>query len=65
MATPGEIQQTIEIINRRTEDINSHLNEWNENQNQHDDRYRQRFNTHTNNTLTNFERFVDIICMII
>jgi hypothetical protein len=59
MATHGDIERTIEIINIRTEDINNLLNDWNENQN--DDRYRQRFNTHTNDILRIFEQFVDII----
>lgn len=59
MATPDQIQRTIEIINSRTEDINILLNDWNDNQS--DDTYRQNFNTHTNNILTLFERIVDII----
>jgi len=61
MDTVLSIQNAIEIINIRTEDINNLLNDWNENQNQNDDIYRQRFNTHTNDILPIFERFVDII----
>lgn len=59
MATDGDIERTIEIINSRTDDINNLLNDWNDNQS--DDTYRQNFNTHTNNILTLFERIVDII----
>uniref|UniRef100_A0A6C0CXJ7 Uncharacterized protein n=1 Tax=viral metagenome TaxID=1070528 RepID=A0A6C0CXJ7_9ZZZZ len=59
MATHGDIERTIEIINTRTDDINILLNHWNENQN--NDRYRQDFNNHTNDILRIFEQFVDII----
>lgn len=61
MATHGEIERAIGIINSRTEDINNLFIEWNQNQNQNDDTYRQRFNTHTNDILPIFEQFVDII----
>lgn len=61
MATDGEIERAIEIINTRTENINNLFIEWNENQNQNDDTYRQRFNTHTNDILPIFEQFVNII----
>ena len=61
MDTDLSIQNAIEIIDIRTEDINNLFIEWNENQNQNDDRYRQRFNTHTNEILTIFERYVVII----
>lgn len=59
MATDGEIERANDIINSRTEEINNLFIEWNENQN--DDRYRQDFNTHTNNIIPIFEQFVDII----
>ena len=61
MATHGDIERANENINSRTEDINNLFIEWNENQNQNDDRYRQDFNTHTNNIIPIFEQFVDII----
>ena len=61
MDTDLSIQNAIEIIDIRTEDINNLFIEWNENQNQNDDRYRQRFNTHTNEILTIFKRYVVII----
>jgi hypothetical protein len=59
MATHGDIERTIGIINTRTRDINIILNHWNQNQN--DDTYRQDFNNHTNDILTLFEEIVDII----
>jgi len=59
MATHGDIERTIEIINTRTRDINIILNHWNQNQN--DDTYRQDFNTITDDILTLFEEIVDII----
>jgi hypothetical protein len=61
MATDAEIERANDIINSRTEEINNLFIEWNENQNQNDDIYRQRFNTHTNNIIPIFEQFVDII----
>lgn len=61
MATDGDIEETIRVINRRTDNIYNLLNNWNENQNQNDDTNRQNFNTDTNNILTNFEQIVDII----
>jgi hypothetical protein len=59
MATPEQIDRTIGIINTRRREFNNLLNHWNQNQN--DDRYRQNFNTHTDNILTLFEEIVDII----
>uniref|UniRef100_A0A6C0DEN3 Uncharacterized protein n=1 Tax=viral metagenome TaxID=1070528 RepID=A0A6C0DEN3_9ZZZZ len=61
MSRPEQIERTIQGINSRTEDINNLLNEWFEHQHQNDDRYRQDFNTHTNEILTIFEQIVVII----
>ena len=58
MATPEQIDRTIGIINTRTQEINNLLNHWNQNQNEDN---RQNFNTHTNEILTIFERYVVII----
>ncbi len=58
MDTDLSIQNAIEIINIRTEDINNLLNHW------YDDRTednRQDFNNHTNSIFGIFEQFVDII----
>jgi hypothetical protein len=58
MDTDLSIQNAIEIINIRTEDINNLLNHWIHDRSEDN---RQDFNNHTNSILGIFEQFVDII----